>query len=103
VGTGYWIVHGPDRTCIVQAEAGAVSCEPQTRLLREGVSLGVVRLGPPPDREAREFIVAGIVPNRIDRIELKIGDKTRVVVVRNNTYSLRAPVPIVVEHLVEER
>lgn len=97
--TGFWVVNGLDRTCIVQAHGGAVGCESRTTLLREGIALGVVMLGPPPRHVAREFLVAGIVPDQIDAVELRVGHRTRTVAVHDNAYSLRAPVPIMVKHL----
>jgi hypothetical protein len=96
--SGLWIVNGHNMTCIVQTHGGAVSCEPRITVLREGVSLGTVRLGPPPRRAAREFTVVGIVPNGIARVELKVGGETRNVAVHDNAFSLSAAVPIVVAH-----
>jgi hypothetical protein len=100
IDTGFWVVNGPGRTCIVQTHGGAVGCESRQTLLSEGVALGVVTLGPPPGHAPREFLVAGIVPNKVGAVELKVGDETRTVRVHDNAYSLRAPAPIVVEHLL---
>lgn len=94
---GLWIVNGPGRTCIIRANGGAVSCEPRATFLKEGVSLGVVRLGTPPDHKAREFIVVGVVPNHVRSVDLEVGDRMRIVAAHDNGYSLHAPVPIVVE------
>lgn len=97
--TGLWAVNGPGKTCILQTHGGAIGCESRPTLLREGVALGVVTLGPPPRREPREFVVAGIVPNQVRAVELRVGNRTRRIAVHENAYSLRAPVPIVVERL----
>jgi hypothetical protein len=101
--TGFWIVNGPEQTCFLQTRGGAIGCESRATLLREGIALGVVTLGPPPRRAPREFLVAGIVPNRVKAVEVKVGERTRKIAVRDNAYSLRAPVPIVVSRLVPNR
>jgi hypothetical protein len=95
--SGLWVANGRGVTCIVQAHGGAVSCVPRATLLQEGVALGVVDLGPPPDREPQEFIVAGIVPDRFTSVRLSVGSRERTIAVRDNAYSLRAAVPILVE------
>lgn len=97
VGIGRWVVNGPDETCIIQVHGGPVSCVPRGTFVRKGVSLGVVILGPPPAREARGFVVAGIVPNWIGVVDLRVGDKSKSVVVKSNSYSFRAAVPILVK------
>lgn len=95
--SGLWVVNGRGETCIIQAHGGAVSCVPRASLFRKGVALGVVNLGPPPDRKPREFIVAGIVPNWIKAVDVQVGDKGRLITVRHNSYSVRAAVPILVK------
>jgi hypothetical protein len=97
--TGFWVVDGPGRTCILQAHGGAIGCESRATLLKQGVALGVVTLGPPPRHAPREFLVAGIVPNQIRAVELKVGDGSRTITVRDNAYSLRAKDPILVKRL----
>lgn len=96
VDDGIWVVNGKSETCIVQTRGGAVACVPRNILFRTGVALGVVESGPPPERKAREFIVYGFAPNQIKAVEVQIGDKKRSVAVRDNSYSLRAPEPIVI-------
>lgn len=96
-GDGIWVTNGRDATCIVQAHGGAVSCARRSALFRNGVALGVAELGPLADRRTRGFIVYGIVPDQIKAIEVKIGAKKRMVQVRDNSYSLRAPKPILVK------
>jgi hypothetical protein len=96
---GFWIVHDRVRTCIVLTRGGAIGCELRATLLKEGVALGVVTLGPPPQRAPREFLVAGLVPDEVRAVELRVGRKRRTIGVRDNAYSLRAPVPITVEHV----
>jgi hypothetical protein len=99
-GAGYWIVNGPDAVCIVEDRDGAVACEPQATLLRRGVSLGVVHLGPPPAQKAREFVVAGLVPNRVDAVKVKVGGRTWVIPALGNAYSLSAGSPVTVEGFI---
>lgn len=94
---GLWVVNGRGETCIIQAHGGAVSCVSRAILFRHGVALGVVDLGPPPARKAREFIVAGIVPDGVKAVEVQAGDERRSLEVRDNAYSLRAPEPILVK------
>ena len=41
--------------------------------------------------------MAGIVPNPVSAVEVQVGNEERTIAVRNNSYSLRAPLPIVVK------
>jgi hypothetical protein len=95
--TGLWVVNGRSDTCIVQAHGGAVACASKGDFLEEGVALGVVDLGPPPDRRPRKFIVAGIVPNQVVAVDVEVGKRMRRLVVRDNSYSLRSSAPIIVK------
>lgn len=97
VDSGMWVVNGRGVTCIVRTRGGAVSCENRAALLRSGVSLGVVDLGPPPERKAREFLVLGLVPDWVRAVRVQVGKRTRLVAVEKNSYSLRAPTPILVK------
>lgn len=96
-GDGIWVVNSRKATCIIQAHGGAVSCVPRDNLLQRGLALGVAEIGPPADRKSREFAVYGIVPNQIRAIEVEIGNKKRLVPIRDNAYSLRASDPILVK------
>jgi hypothetical protein len=44
-------------------------------------------------------MVTGIVPNQIEAVDLKVGNHMRTVQVRNNSFSVRAAVPILIVHL----
>ena len=96
VDDGIWVVNGQSETCIVQARGGAVACVPRRILFQTGVALGVVESGPPPERKAREFIVYGFAPDQIKAVDVRVGSKKRLLAVRDNSYSLRASVPIVI-------
>ena len=96
-GDGIWVANGRSDTCIIQAHGGAVSCVPRDILFRRGVALGVAEMGPLADQKSREFTVYGIVPNQIRAIEVQIGDRKRMVPLRNNSYSLHASEPILVK------
>lgn len=96
-GDGIWVANSRNATCIIQAHGGAVSCVPRDILFQRGVALGVAEIGPLADRKPREFAVYGIVPNQIRAIEVQIGDKKRLVPIRDNSYSLRASEPILVK------
>ncbi len=95
--TGMWVVNGSGVTCIVRARGGAVSCEDRSAVFRSGVTLGTVDLGPPPKRKARQFLVLGLVPDWVRAVRVQVGKRTRVVSVAKNSYSLRAPLPILVK------
>jgi len=97
VDTGLWVVNGVGDTCIVQAHGGAVSCVSRRSFLKTGTALGVVKLGPPPQRKPQEFIVSGIVPDQITAVDLLVGDRVRRFAIHSNSYSLRARVPVIVK------
>jgi hypothetical protein len=68
----------------------------------EGVSLGT--FSPPSKRVHRlhHFMVLGLVPDGVERIELKIGMRRKTVEVKNNLYSVASDRPIFVRRLIHK-
>lgn len=97
-----WAFVVGDQVCLAQGSHGASACVAMSIATSEGVSLGT--FSPPSKRIHRphHFMVLGLVPDGIGRIELRIGKQRKTAAVKNNLYSASADQPIFVRRLIHE-
>lgn len=92
-----WMVAGADITCIVQEEEKALSCDASDAVVEDGLVIGVFEPPRRPGERPTNFLVLGVVPDPVERVRLKVGERRRTIPVWGNAYSVRADRPITVE------
>jgi hypothetical protein len=97
-----WAFVVGDQVCLTQGTHGASVCVAKDVAISEGVSLGT--FSPPSQRIPRphNFLLLGLVPDGVGRVELKIGRRRERAGVKNNLYSVSGDKPIFVRRLVRE-
>jgi hypothetical protein len=97
-----WAFVVGDRVCLAKGTHGASACVAMDVAALEGVSLGT--FSPPSKRIHRphHFLVVGLVPDGVERIELTIGKLRKKAEVKNNLYSVSGDKPIFIRRLVRE-
>jgi hypothetical protein len=100
VGVGLWLVPGRGVTCLFKGGIVAATCDTTSNAERKGLSLEVYKPGPPPERRPTHFLALGVVPDGVKQLRVTVGNRTSVIRVSRNTYSMRAEVPIKVAGLI---
>ena len=97
---GLWMVPGRGVTCLIKGGIVAATCDTTSNTERKGLSLEVFKPGPPPKRRPTHFLALGVVPNGVKGLRVRVGKRTSVISVSDNTYSMRAEVPIQIVSLI---
>jgi hypothetical protein len=97
-----WTFVVGDQVCLAQGAHGAAACVAMDIAISEGVSVGT--FSPPSKRihKPHGFLVLGLAPDGVGRVELKIGERRRTTVVKGNLYSVSSNQSIFIRRLVRE-
>jgi hypothetical protein len=93
-----WAVNNGHVVCILAGRPLAIGCEPAAKAQAQGVTLGIV--SHPGDSGLdlkRKFTLYGIVPDSQPTVRVLVGQRHRIVRVKDNSYSLEAREPVVRE------
>ncbi len=95
-----WVFFDDSSVCLAQGDRGAVACTDPGHAHLEGVTLGTFT--PPSSRLPRphNFLVVGLVPDRIRQVVLNIGNRRQTLTVRKNLFSVTSSRPILITRLV---
>jgi hypothetical protein len=94
VGGGLWVVPGRGVMCLFRAKTATSTCNTAAIAERRGILLEVFRPGSSPGRRPTHFLALGIAPNWARRVEVNVDRELKTIPIVNNTYGLRANVPI---------
>jgi hypothetical protein len=78
-----------------------LACAPKRAAVRAGVFLATFQPPTRSDPKPRDFLVQGLLPNKVRKVIVLVGDhQHRVVVVTHNVMSFEADQPVHVERLI---
>jgi|GEM_PF-3366482 len=89
-----WVFRTDHALCLAQDGRGAVGCSTFSRARSHGISLGI--FSPPTSTVPRphNFLLIGLVPDGIKRVEVTVGNRRRTVEVHNNLFAASGDQPV---------
>lgn len=92
-GIGLWVVPGRAVICVFRAVKIVSACVTAARANREGIALGVYRVGKP-DKRPTHFTLLGVVPDGVRALKVEEGKTVRTIPVIDNSFETSARHPI---------
>jgi hypothetical protein len=97
-----WVFMERRNLCLAQGGLGSVACSKVHRAELDGVSLGVFS---PPSKDVprpHDFLLLGLAPNDVRKVEITIGKRRQLIDVKKNLYFVAGDQPILVKRLIRK-
>lgn len=98
-----WWLEGASVSCLFYGKAGGISCNQTSKVVDEGITLGVWWPRGNTSSNVREHVIFGIVPDYAKAVSLRVGNHLRRVDVHANSFSAKSLQPLFMRKLVPFR
>jgi hypothetical protein len=100
-GLELWLVPGSDIICLAVGPGRGVSCIPRGKASKNGISVGLTK-SPSPTKPPTFFLLAGMVPDGVRAVRVRVGSKAIQLPVHNNTFQYAASQPVEIDKVLRE-
>lgn len=91
---GLWVVSGRGIVCIAEENRGNVACDLESKVARDGLSIGAFTPPNDPTEAPKRFSVTGILPDSVKHLCIQVGPVEKVIVAESNVYAVAGRQPI---------